>query len=272
MRNRSPQGKQISRNLGRAIRYLGHYKREAGLAYGALMIATLAQLIVPQLVQNILDELTNGLIASRVLGLPAQAQALAAQQLGISLEVLAANRDGATTAIIWAGVLIVLFAVLRGIFAFTNAYMGEKASQSVAFDLRNELFAKIQRLSFSYHDSHRTGQLMVRATDDVEKVRTFIGQGLLMAAQAIVLTTGTLIILFVTNIRLTLVILPILPLAMILFMVFGAVARPMFEVVQRKLSRMNAILQENLAGIKVIKALTASTSSLNDLTPPQSII
>ncbi len=254
MRNRRTNVKSVPRNLGRAIRYLGHYKKEAGLAYGALMIATLAQLIVPQLVQNILDELTNGLIASRVLGLPAQAQALAAEQLGFSLEVLAANRDGATTAIIWAGVLIVLFAILRGIFAFTNAYMGEKASQSVAFDMRNELFAKIQRLSFSYHDSHRTGQLMVRATDDVEKVRTFIGQGLLMAAQAIVLMTGTLIILFATNLRLTLVILPILPLAMILFMVFGSVARPMFEVVQRKLSRLNAILQENLAGIKVIKA------------------
>jgi ATP-binding cassette subfamily B protein len=256
MKNRSSRKNPVSRNLVRSIRYLGHYKKEAGLAYGALMIATLAQLIVPQLIQNILDELTNGLMASRVLELPAQAQALAAEKLGLTLDQLIANRDGATAAIVWAGILIVLFAVLRGIFAFTNAYMGEKASQSVAYDFRNELFAKIQRLSFSYHDSHRTGQLMVRATDDVEKVRTFIGQGLLMAAQAVVLMTGTLIILFLTNIRLTLVILPILPLAMILFMVFGSVARPMFEVVQRKLSRLNGILQENLAGIKVIKAFT----------------
>jgi len=132
--------------------------------------------------------------------------------------------------------------------------MGERASQSVAFDLRNELFAKIQRLSFSYHDRNRTGQLMIRATDDVEKVRMFIGQGLLMALQAIVLMSGTLIILFLTNARLTLAILPILPLAFVMFMVFGGVARPMFEAVQRKLSAMNAILQENLAGIKVVKA------------------
>ncbi len=140
--------------------------------------------------------------------------------------------------------------------------MGERASQSVAFDMRNDLFAKIQRLSFSYHDRNRTGQLMVRATDDVEKVRTFIGQGLLMAAQAVVLMTATLIILFLTNTRLTLAILPILPLAMILFMVFGAVARPMFENVQRKLSAMNAILQENLAGVKLVKAFNRERAQL----------
>lgn len=75
-----------------------------------------------------------------------------------------------------------------------------------------------------------------------------------MALGALVLMTGTLIILFVTNPSLMVVILPILPIAMVLFMVFGAVARPMFEQVQKKLSRMNAILQENVAGIKVVKA------------------
>ena len=56
--------------------------------------------------------------------------------------------------------------------------MAEKTSQGVAFDFRNEIFAKIQRLSFSYHDRNQTGQLMIRATDDVEKVRLFIAPGL----------------------------------------------------------------------------------------------
>lgn len=241
-------------SLSRAIRYLGHYKKEAAMAYGALIVATLAQLMVPQMVQQIIDAVTDGFIASRVLETPAQFQSLALERLGLTLEEVTANRDGAVDALLWTGGLIVLFALLRGIFAFTQSYMGERVSQSVSFDFRNELFAKIQRMSFSYHDRNRTGQLMIRATDDVEKVRTFIGQGLLMAAQALVLMSGTLVILFLTNSRLMLTILPVLPLAMILFMVFGAVARPMFELVQRKLSAMNAILQENLAGIKVVKA------------------
>ncbi|MGH2607415.1 MAG: ABC transporter ATP-binding protein, partial [Anaerolineales bacterium] len=118
------------------------------------------------------------------------------------------------------------------------------------------MFAKIQRLSFSYHDRNQTGQLMVRATDDVEKVRLFIGQGLLMAVHALVLLTGTLVILLLTNARLMLVVLPILPAALALFVVFGQVARPLFDKVQRLLSALNTILQENVAGIRVVKAFT----------------
>lgn len=241
-------------NLVRAIRYLGRYKREAAMAYGALIIATLAQLTVPQLVQNIIDAVTDGFIASKILEIPEQFQSIAIQRLGVTMEQITANRDGATDALLLAGGLIVVFAILRGLFAFTQSYLGERVSHSVSFDFRNELFAKIQRLSFSYHDRHRTGQLMIRATDDVEKVRAFIGQGLLMAAQSVVLLVGTLILLFWANARLALVVLPILPLAFVFFMFFGAIARPMFEVVQKKLSAMNSILQEGLAGIKVVKA------------------
>lgn len=261
----APGGKRTRPSMGslkRAISYLGHYKREAYMAYGALVIATLAQLTVPQIIQNIIDAVTDGFIANKVLEIPEQFQDQALQQLELTLEEVIANQDNAISALYWAGGLIVLFAVLRGIFAFTQSYMGERVSQSVSFDFRNDLFAKIQRLSFSYHDKNRTGQLMIRATDDVEKVRTFIGQGLLMAAQAVLLMSGTLIVLFLTNVRLTLVILPILPVAMVLFMVFGGVARPMFEGVQRKLSSMNAILQENLAGIKVVKAFNREQEQL----------
>jgi ATP-binding cassette subfamily B protein len=242
--------------LPRAIRYLGHYRREAAWAYAALIVATLSQLMVPQLIQRILDTVTHGYLAHQVLTLPSAVQALAAERVGASLEQLTSDAAQAPSALWWTGALVLVFALIRGLFAFAQAYMGERASQSVSFDMRNELFAKIQRLSFSYHDRNQTGQLMVRATDDVEKVRMFIGQGLLMALGAVVMMTGTLIILSLTNLRLMLVILPILPAGMILFMVFGTVARPLFEFVQAKLSRLNAILQENMAGIKVVKAFS----------------
>jgi ATP-binding cassette subfamily B protein len=124
----------------------------------------------------------------------------------------------------------------------------------VAFDFRNEIFAKVQRLSFSYHDRNQTGQLMIRATDDVEKVRLFIAQGLVLAAQAFLLLGVTLIILLATNWRLTLVILPVLPIALILFMVFGAISQPLFAKIQIRISALNTVLQETLAGIKVVKA------------------
>jgi ATP-binding cassette subfamily B protein len=145
---------------------------------------------------------------------------------------------------------------LRGVFAFLQAYWAEKNSQAVAFDLRNDLYAKIQRLSFSYHDRNRTGQLMVRATDDVEKVRLFIGQGLLQLLGALILIVATLTILFTTNTQLALATLPILPVAMGIFMVFGTISQPLFVKVQERLSTLNTVLQENLAGIKVIQAFT----------------
>jgi ATP-binding cassette subfamily B protein len=95
---------------------------------------------------------------------------------------------------------------------------------------------------------------MVRATDDVEKVRLFIGQGLLQLVGAVALITGTLIILFTTNARLALVVLPILPIALTMFVIFGKISQPLFTKVQIKLSALNTILQENLAGIRVVKA------------------
>jgi ATP-binding cassette subfamily B protein len=242
------------KNLGRAIAYLGRYKRIALIAYGALVIATLAQLAVPQLVQNILDAITNGILAQRVEQAPAALQGPILSALGWSEEMLAQYGPGAVSALVNAGLLILLFAITRGLFAFAQGYMGEKASQSVAFDLRNDLFARIQRLSFSYHDQNQTGQLMIRATDDVEKVRQFIGQGLLLTMQAFLILAGALIILTLTNAQLMLVVLPILPLALLIFMLFGALTMPLFGELQRRLSALNTILQENLAGIKVVKA------------------
>jgi ATP-binding cassette subfamily B multidrug efflux pump len=259
-----PSGARRSlRPLGRAIRYLGHYRRETTLAYTALILATGAQLMVPRLIQMLIDSLTKSLVASRVAALPAPAQPAAAQALGLSTAQFISLQADPTRGMFLAGGLILVFALIRGLFSFSQAYMGERASQSVSFDLRNELFARIQRLSFSYHDRNHTGQLMIRATDDVEKVRLFVGQGLLMAVQSLLLLTGTLIILSTTNFRLMLVILPILPFAVLLFMAIGSLARPMFEAAQIRLSALNAILQENMAGIKVVKAFHRESQQID---------
>ena len=254
--------------LGRAIRYLGKQRRPALFAYGALFIATLAQLAVPQLVQNMINAVTQGTIAHGVLdatkNLPALAQTLAlgaaANQAGTTAEGLRDASVNAETWLITAAVIICIFAATRAIFAFVQAYMAEKTSQGVAYDFRNEIFAKVQTLSFSYHDRNQTGQLMIRATDDVEKVRLFIAQGLVLAAQSFLLLIVTLVILFATNWQLTLVVLPILPIALVVFMIFGALTQPLFGEIQRRLSALNTVLQENMAGIKVVRAFAREKS------------
>jgi ATP-binding cassette, subfamily B, multidrug efflux pump len=274
--NRTPQNPPQKQAIGRAVRYLLRYRKQAALPYVFLVIATLSQLAVPRLVRNIIDAVTEGVTAKTLLErLPSIPQTFMAQALPQVLDFLnlpqdwsseqlflhlQGMRDGAPTAILVAAGSIVLFALLRGVFAFLQTYWAEKNSQSVAFDLRNDLYAKLQNLSFSYHDRNSTGQLMIRATDDVEKVRIFIGQGLLQLVGALLLLTGTLTILFTTNSRLALVALWILPVALVLFMIFGAVSRPLFARVQMRLSLLNTTLQENMAGIKVVQAFTREKS------------
>ncbi len=278
MQSRRGAGRQTMPKgiLGRAIRYLFKYRWQAALPYLFLLIATLSQLVVPRMVRNIIDAVTQGVVAQQVLTaldkIPANFLSQALPQILEFLkypanttqtqlvDLLTKTNGDAPGLLIQAGILIVVFAALRGIFAFLQSYWAERNSQSVSFDLRNDLYAKIQRLSFSYHDQTQTGQLMIRATDDVEKLRLFLGQGLVQLVSAIVLVTATLIILFTTNSQLALVTLWILPAALILFSVFGSVVQPLFTKVQQKLAVLNTILQENLAGIKVVKAFTREKS------------
>jgi ATP-binding cassette subfamily B protein len=254
--SRGPTGARPSSlaSLSRAISILRKHWRLALPAYVALLVSTAAQLAVPQFVQRIIDSITNGVVAQQVAAMPAAAQEAALASLGWSPAQFTLYSNAAARAVLTAGILIVVFAAARGVFAFAQSYIAERASQEVAFDLRNDLFTRIQTLSFSYHDRNQTGQLMVRATDDVEKVRQFIGQGLLLALQAVILLVGALILLTITNLRLTLIILPILPIALVVFMVFGRMTQPLFMRVQQRLSVLNTLLQENLAGIKVVKA------------------
>ena len=260
------------KGIGRAIKYLTNYKRQALLPYIFLIIATLSQLAVPRMVRNVIDAVTSGYVADQILkgidqmpgnlvgaALPkilemtGRPTSLTLDQLKVQLQ---ADLTNAPQALLTALISIVIFAVLRGVFAFLQAYWAEKNSQSVAYDLRNDLYAKIQNLSFSYHDKNQTGQLMIRATDDVEKVRLFIGQGLLQLVGAVILLVGTVIILFTSNAPLAWAAMPILPVAIVTFVIFASLAQPMFSKVQQKLSYLNTVLQENLAGIKVIKAFT----------------
>ncbi len=254
MNRRNQQVEKGNNALGRALRYVRRYPRVTLGALAAMLIATLAQLAVPQLIQNIIDTITENVSAALLLEQSQQVQQFLVERLGLDVASLQSNYDEAPRALAIAMLAIVGFAVARGLFTFAQNYLSQVLSQDIAFELRNDLYSKIQRLSFSYHDRNQTGQLMIRATDDVEKLRIFLGQGLLLALQSLVLLTGSLIILFMTNVALTLVVLPILPIALILFMIFGRIAMPLFREVQIRLSRVNTILQENLAGLKVVKA------------------
>ncbi len=204
----------------RALWYLRSYKGEAFGAFGALLLSSAASLATPQLIAYAID---SG-IAPR------------------SLNVILLAVGGLMTA-----------ALLRGLFQFLQGYLAERASQGVAYDLRNDLFAKIERLGFGYYDRVETGQLVTRLTSDVEQIRTFVGSGVVQLAAAAVMLVGTTVLLFSLDWRLALVALSIVPFIFFLLLRFVRRIGPLFRGVQQTLGRLNATLQEDLAGIRVIR-------------------
>ncbi|MEM7532981.1 MAG: ABC transporter ATP-binding protein [Chloroflexota bacterium] len=213
----------------RGFGYLRPYSRWAIGAFVSMLIVTASNLVTPQLVRQLID---NGI------------------EVGSWNGILLAT----------GGLLGV--AIFRGVFSYTNAYWSETASQGIAFDMRNDIYRKLESLSFSYHDSHQTGQLMTRATSDVEGVRNFFAQGLLQLISAILTFAGSIIILFATEWRLALAALSTIPLIIIIFVVLFRRMGPLFGIVQKNLGLLNNILQESITGVRVVKAFAAESREL----------
>ncbi len=209
------------RSLSRALVYLWHYWPTALGGAVALILVNLANLATPQLLRVLIDQGIQALDMQRIL-----------------LVTLA----------------LVGVALVRGLFNFLQGYWSEVTSQGVAYDLRNVIFEKLQNLSFSYHDQSQTGRLMTRMTSDVELMRTFIGTGLLQLISAVVLLFGSLVLMFYMSWKLALIILLMVPVIAAILAVFIQRIMPISKQVQQKLGALNTILQENLAGMRVVKA------------------
>ena len=217
--------------MWRLLRALGPYRGQAAGALISLVLMTATVLGSPQIIRWVVDNLADAL------------QGGAAGIVDFDWRVI---RDGT--------ILLSGLAVGRGVFNFLQNFLGEKASQSVAFDLRNQIYTKVHNLSFSYHDRAQTGQLMTRATNDVELVRQFMGQGLFLMITSSLMLVGTFAVLIYMNWRLAIVTGVIFPLNILLLVVFVRVIRPYFGNIQATLDKLNARLQENLSGIRVVKA------------------
>ena len=158
---------------------------------------------------------------------------------------------------------LVALALARGLFTFLQGYLAERASQGVAYDLRDALFERIERLSFSYYDRIQTGQLVTRLISDVEQIRSFAGSGVVQLANAVVMLIGTTVLLLYLDWQLALVALAIVPVIALLLVRFVGRIRPLFREVQQTLGRLNTVLQEDLLGVRVIRAFAREDYETN---------
>jgi ABC-type multidrug transport system fused ATPase/permease subunit len=145
-------------------------------------------------------------------------------------------------------------AAFRSISQYGQQYLGQWLGQKVAYDLRNSIYNRLQHLSFAYHDSHQTGQLMSRATQDVEAVQMFVQMGVLRALYFVLVVIGSVILMLLTNWRLALVTLPFLVVVGIGSGIFATKLRSIWTRVQNGLARLTTVLQENLSGARLVRS------------------
>jgi len=156
---------------------------------------------------------------------------------------------------IWRGAAIMLVTALTGAIAtLGQGVCRAQLAQGLAYDMRNTLFSHIQKFSFANLDKMQTGQLMTRLSSDVDLVRGFTSHGLSLLLRASLMLVGSVVMMFVIDAPLALITLAVLPLAGLLISGLMWLARPMFAIVQEKLSTLNTTVQENLAGVQVVKA------------------
>ena len=153
---------------------------------------------------------------------------------------------------------ILLVSLVRGIFSYGQSYLADSLSQRAAYDLRNDFFRKLQSLSFGFHDRQQTGNLMSRATADVEAVRWFMSMGLIRGLSLVVMLGAVSALLLTTNWRLGLVSLAFVPPVIWRAVVMARSLRRIWTKVQAETGHMTTVLQENLAGIRVVKAFGAA--------------
>ncbi len=203
------------------IPFVRPYWRRALASLALLVALVFMDLAIPRLIQRIIDQ-----------GIARQDQAVVLQTSAVMLSISA----------------------LSTLLAIGNNILSIQVGESMARDLRDALFLKIQSLSFGNLDQLQTGQLMVRLTSDTGAVQRVTQISLRIGTRAPLLMLGSLILMINTSRALALTLLPLLAVTMAVIIFFIVRMEPLFQSVQRKLDRLNTVLQENIAGARVVKA------------------
>jgi len=209
------------KSIRRLIRFVKPYWKAGLLALLALAAAALMELAIPLLVQRVIDK-------------------------GI------ANQD--TSVVLNTTLTMLLAAGIGACLVVGNSILAVKVAQNFSADLRSALFRKIQTLSFGNLDQLRTGKLLTRLTSDITQVQTVVLMSLRILTRAPVMLVTSLILLVRIAPRLAPIMLVLIPVMTALMWFFVTKSRPIFLSVQQKLDRLNNVLQENLAGVRVVKA------------------
>ena len=171
---------------------------------------------------------------------------------GIDTVIQAGKRS---TIVIFAWIIIGA-ACLRGLAGYADRYLREVASQQVAYDVRNAVYDRLQRLSFAYYDSTQTGDIMSRTTVDIDALRMFLREGLLFSLSVILIIGGVAYLLIALDWKLALLCLAFLPFVIWRVIAVSGKLTPIWLRAQQLIAALGTTLQENLMGIRVVKSFS----------------
>jgi len=211
----------VPKNLRPLVPYLKRYR--AGLVWGGLcvLLNNGIWILFPQVLRRAINDLHPGVTRQKLLTY---------------------------------SLLIIAIAFAKGIFQFLTRWIVIGISRDIEFDLRNDLFAHLERLPFSYYQRNRTGDIMARATNDLNAVRNLLGPAIMYSANTIVFSAGALAFMLAISPKLTLYAFLPLPIASIAIQYFGRRIHERFERIQAMFSDISARAQENFSGARVIRA------------------
>ncbi len=211
----------VPKSLRPLLPYLKRYRW--GFVIGALcvLLTNGIWILFPQVIGNAADDLNQGVTRHKLM--------------------------------IYAGLLLAV-AVSKGIFQFLTRWIVIGISRDIEFDLRNDLFARLEGLSYSYYQRHRTGDIMARATNDLNAVRMLLGPAIMYSANTIIYTAGALAFMISISPKLTFYTFLPLPVASIVIQYFGRQIHDRFERIQAMFSDISARAQENFSGARLVRA------------------
>jgi ATP-binding cassette subfamily B protein len=150
--------------------------------------------------------------------------------------------------------MLLAVAGVKAIFQYLTRWILIGVSREIEFDLRNDLFTHLERLSYSYYQRTRTGDIMARMTNDLNAVRMLVGPGIMYTANTVVFTVGALVFMFSISPKLTIFAFAPLPIVSIVVQYFGRKIHERFERIQAMFSDISARAQENFSGARIIRA------------------
>ena len=193
------------------------------------------------------------LIVSIVLAVGSQAAAVVIAWLtGDALERALFDESNRTLWLIALAVL--LTGLVRALCMMGRRLIAGRQALAIEYDMRNALYAKLLRLSFGFYDRHQTGQLMSRATVDLQAVRFFLGYGLIFFFQHVLTILGVTAVMFVANWRLALAATAVTPFIVVLAYRYSSISHPVLRDVQQKMADVATVAEENIVGVHVVKS------------------